>query len=371
MAVAKKKQNSKNASRVPQTMEELLTLSKQQLKGFKQGDFVEGTIVEIRPKTVFIDIGGKTEGIVTGKELQLVKDFVSQFKIGDKITAQIRVLENDRGQTLLSLRKSSFNYSWQFFEDALKSSKVVEVFGKEINRGGVVTIAHFGLFGFIPGSQIGKKYNRRPESLIGQKINVQVLEVDREKNRLVFSERTVSEPKLVEKEKKTIGELKEGDKFNAEIIRVEPFGLFITMPLGKSGVCVEGLVHISEISWEKVTELAKMFKIGEKIKVMLLNKADDKLQFSVKRLTFDPWEEIEKKYPPESPVKGKVVNLADFGALINLEPGIEGLIHVSKIPPTLKLKMGAEVKCFIEHVDKDRRRLSLVLAPTGKPIGYK
>ena len=366
MASTKKKTSSQK----PKSMEELLALSQQQFPTIKQGDFVEGTVVEIKPKTIFIDIGGKTEGIVTGKELELVREFVKSLKVGDKVAAQVRVLENERGQTLLSLRKAAAEFSWQFFQKALKEGKVVEVFGKEVNRGGVVVIAPFGLFGFIPGSQIGKKYHRRPENLVGQNIKVKVLEVDKEKNRLVFSERMVSEPEIVEKEKKVIKKVKEGEIFEAEVARVEPFGLFILVPLTKE-VEVEGLVHISEVSWEKVTDLTQMFKVGEKVKVMLLNKAGDKLQFSIKRLKPDPWEGIEKKYPVDSPVKGKVVEITDFGALVNLEPGIEGLIHISKIPPKVKLKEGEKVKCFIEHIDKERRRLSLVLTPTEKPIGYK
>jgi len=369
MATVKKKKGKKTAT--PQTMEELLALSQQKLGSFKRGDFVEGTVVEMRPKMIAIDIGGKTEGIVAGKELQLVKDFVSQLKVGDKVKAQIRVLENDRGQTLLSLRKAAGEYSWQYFQEALKKGKTVEVLGREINRGGVVVIAPFGLFGFIPGSQIGKKYHRRPANLIDRKVAVKVLEVDPAKNRLVFSERMVSEPEIVEKEKEAVNKLKEGAEFEATVARVEPFGLFITVSLDKEGIEIEGLVHISEISWEKVSDLTQMFKVGDKVKVMLLNKAGEKLQFSIKRLTPDPWQDIEKKYPVETAVKGTVVEVTDFGALVNLEPGIEGLIHISKMPPNLTLKPGEKVKCFIERVDKERRRLSLELAPTKKPIGYK
>ncbi|MFH1602156.1 MAG: S1 RNA-binding domain-containing protein [Candidatus Shapirobacteria bacterium] len=371
MPVIKKQKKNKKSKLAPKSMEELLTLSSTPLKTFSRGEFVTGTVVEMKPKTLFLDIGGKTEGIITGKELGLVKDFVSQLKVGDEVRAQIRVLENERGQTLLSLRKAAFEQSWEFFENALKEKKDIRVRGKEINRGGVVVSAPFGLFGFIPGSQIGKKYEGNPENLIGQQIEARVLEVDQAKNRLVFSERMVSEPKVVAKEKKLVGDLKEGKKFEAKIVRVEPFGLFIAVPVDKEDLELEGLVHISEVSWEKIANLRQLYKIGDKAKVVLLNKAGEKLQFSIKRLEKDPWADIEKKYQPETAITGTIVENTNFGALVNLEPGIEGLIHISKIPPNAKLDVGQKVKCFIEHVDKPRRRLSLELAPTGKPIGYK
>lgn len=372
MSVKKKvKKSKKTISAAPKTMEELLAISSTPLKTFSRGEFVIGTVVEMRPKTLFLDIGGKTEGIITGKELGLVSDFTSQLKLGDKVKAQIRVLENERGQTLLSLRKTAFEQSWEFFEKALKEKSIVKVKGKEINRGGAVVMAPFGLFGFIPGSQIGKKFEGDPSNLVGKQIGVKVLEVDQTKNRLVFSERMVSEPKVVAKEKKMMEELKEGKKFEAKIVRVEPFGLFITVSIKKEELELEGLVHISEVSWEKISGLNRIYKAGDKAKVVLLNKIGEKLQFSIKRLITDPWVDIKKKYPPETSVSGKVVQITNFGALVNLEPGIEGLIHISKIPPTTILKVGEKVKCFIEHVDQQRRRLSLELAPTSKPIGYK
>jgi len=371
MSKKQKVKLSKKTPKAPKTMEELLNLSSTPLKTFARGEFVIGTVVEMRPKTLFLDIGGKTEGIITGKELGLVSDFTSQLKMGDKVRAQIRVLENDRGQTLLSLRKTAFEQSWEYFEKALKEETAVKVRGKEVNRGGAVVMAPFGLFGFIPGSQIGSKFKGDPTNLIGKQVEVKVLEVDQTKNRLVFSERMVSEPKVVAAEKKIVEELKEGKEFEAKIVRVEPFGLFITVPVKKGGLELEGLVHISEVSWEKVSGLHRIYKVGDKAKVVLLNKAGEKLQFSIKRLKTDPWADIKKKYPPEASVKGKVVEITNFGALVNLEPGIEGLIHISKIPPTTILKAGEEVRCFIEHVDPQRRRLSLELAPVGKPIGYK
>ncbi len=366
----KKEVKKTTSKQKPQSMEELLSSSGHKIKGLKRGEFVVGKITEIRSKTMYVDVGGKTEGIITGKELGLIKDFVSRLKVGDEVSAQVRVVENDRGQTLLSLRKAAFENSWKYFEDALKSQNPIEVFGREVNHGGTVVTAPYGLFGFIPGSQIGSKYDANPDSLVGKRISVLVLEVDQEKNRLVFSERAVSEPDKISEERAAVEKIKTGDKFEAQIARVEPFGLFIRVDFDK-GIALEGLVHISEVSWEKIRDLSKLYKTGQKINVCLVNKENDKLQFSIKKLQDDPWATIEKKYPSETEIKGTVTQITSFGALVKLEPGIEGLIHISKIPPNVQLKEGEEVKCYIEHVDKNSRRLSLEMSLTEKSIIYK
>jgi len=351
----------------PQTMAELLAETKYELSGLKKGQFIVGTIAESRGKTLFIDIGAKNEGIVTGRELVLVKDFASRLKVGDKVEVQVRVPENERGQTLLSLRKAALNFGWDFFYEKQKTKGDLEVFGKEENHGGLVVVAPFGLLGFVPGSQIGKKYNQNPGEMTGKNIKVKVLEVDREKNRLVFSERMSSEPEAVEEERKMIEEIKTGKAFKAKIIRVEPFGIFVKVEERQRKL--EGLVHISEVSWEKVDNLSGLYKPGQDLEVMLLNKDAGRLQFSIKRLITDPWETIEEKYPLEKQIKGEVVRIASFGALLRLEPGIEGLVHISKIPPDANLEIGKKVLCFVEALDKTNRRLSLGLAiSSGKKL---
>ncbi|MFH1561181.1 MAG: S1 RNA-binding domain-containing protein [Patescibacteria group bacterium] len=350
----------------PQTMEDLLAQTGYELRGLKKGSIVSGTVSEIRSKTLFIDIGAKTEGVILGKELELVRDFVNQLSVGDKIDVQVRVPESERGQILLSLRQTAWDHGWSFFEEKMESSIDLEVYGKEENHGGLVVSAPFGLLGFIPGSQIGKKYDQDPAEMVGKNIKVKVLEVDRDKNRLVFSERLVSESGEVKAEKELVEKLKIGKEFEAEITRVEPFGLFVKVEVGDKPL--EGLVHISEISWEKVENLATLYKVGANVQVQLLSKIDDRLQFSVKRLTKDPWSDIDKRYPNDKEVDGEVVRLASFGALVRLEPGIEGLVHISKIPPETKISVGAKVRCYIESLDKESRRLSLGLTITNKKI---
>jgi len=359
-----KKPKAKKAA--PKTMEELLAQTNEEISGLKRKEYIIGTVADKQKNTMYFDIGAKTEGIVTGKELKRVQDFADQLEIGDDVEVQVRVPENDRGQTLLSLRKSAYDYAWNFFEEKKETGEAIEVYGKEESHGGLVVKAPHGRLGFIPGSQIGKKYDQDPNQMVGKDIEVKVLEVKRDQNRLVFSERLVSEPDVVKEEKELIESIEEEDKFKAEVVRVEPFGLFVEIQKGDTAL--EGLVHISEISWEKVNNLQERYEVGDEVEVVLLNKKGDRLQFSIKRLNPDPWEGIEEKYPEEEQFKGEVVRKASFGALVQLEPGIEGLIHISKIPPDVDLEVGQEVQCYVESLDKENRRLSLGLVLTGEKI---
>lgn len=356
------------------TMEDLLKLEGKETLGLKKGQEIKGKITVIKNKAIFIDIGGKTEAMVAGKEFEFVKDYVNDLKPGDEIEVQVKQPENDKGQILVSIRGAASGYGWNYFSEKEKSEGEVTVFGKELNRGGIVVIAPFGFFGFIPGSQIGAKYDGEPDKMIGKKIKARVLEVDQAKNRLVFSERLVSEPNKVGEEVDAMEALKLDEIFEAEVVRVEPFGVFVKIVLEKGSLKLnlEGLVHISEISWEKVEDVTKLFKAKDKIKVKLINKTDGRLQFSVKRLSEDPWAKIEDKYPKDKEVEGVVVKQAAYGALVRLEVGVEGLIHISKLAGNTSIKDGDTVQVYIESIDVPKRKISLGLVETDKnQVMYK
>jgi len=356
------------------TMADLLKLEGTQLLGLKKGQDIKGKITSIKNKAIFIDVGGKTDAVVMGKEFEFVKDYVADLKIGDEIEVQIKSPENDKGQILVSIRGAASGYGWNYFKEKEKSGGEVTVFAKELNRGGAVVVAPFGFFGFIPGSQIGSKYDGDPEKMLGKKVKAKVLEVDQAKNRLVFSERLVSEPGKVGEEVNAIENLKIGDDFEAEVVRVEPFGIFVRISFmaGEQKLILEGLVHISEISWEKVENVSSMFKAKDKIKVKLINKSEGRLQFSLKRMSSDPWEKIEEKYPKEKELEGVVVRIANFGALVKLENGVEGLVHVSKLIGGVVLKEKEKVQVYIESVDVAKRKISLgLVAMDKKNVIYK
>ncbi|MGB9911567.1 MAG: 30S ribosomal protein S1 [Microgenomates group bacterium] len=371
----KRKINSakpKKSSSEPQTMEELLASVNYQFPTLTIGQEVEGIITEKNKGGIYIDIGGKREGVVLNKEMKLLADFIKDLKVGDKIKAIVVQPENDKGQTLLSLKNAVLDQVWQEMEEKLKTGETVKVKGLQVNKGGLL-VEIKGLQGFIPVSQFSSSYLEKIEKLPGKQIEVKVIEVDKEKNRLVFSEKAVSEAEILEQQKKVLKKIKKENLVEGEIVNIMPFGYFVKVTLPQEDIVLDGFVHISEISWEKVDDPSKFYKQGEKLKFKVLG-VDEKtgrLNLSIKRLFPDPWEGIENKYPPDAKVKGVITKIAPFGLLVNLEPGIEGLVHISKIPVEKKFKEGEKIDCFVEFLDKENRRLSLGLVLTEKPIGYK
>ncbi len=362
-----------------QTMEELLKQTGYQLHGFKRGDVVEGIVSEKTKRSIWIDIGSKTEGIILEKELKTARDFVGSLKIGDKVKVTVLQPENESGQPLLSFRKTLSTFVWSDFESKLKSGQPIRVRGKEVNRGGLVVDVK-GLPGFIPASCFSAKLTGRMNDLINKTFEAKLIEVDQEKNRLILSEKQVSEPELIEEQEKLLKQIKNGEIFDGEVTGVMSFGLFVKIQLDdkkndqkNKKIDLEGLVHISEISWEKVEDPSKFYKSKDKVKVkvLTLDKKSNKLNFSIKQLKDDPWKEIKKKYPIDKKVKGEVIRIAPFGIFVNLDKGVEGLIHISRVPAEKSIKEGDKLDCFIESIDTENRKMSLGLVLKAKPVGYK
>jgi len=370
--VTVKKKNEKiqtTSKKEPQTMEELLALEGEKVRGLKKGEIVDGVVTEVASKIIYLDVGAKTEGVVLGKEYEKQKDFIRSLKPGDKVKAYVGSTESESGQILLSLRQAAGNFAWESFEEKLKSGETIEVRGREVNRGGLIVDSPHGLQGFVPGSQIGSLWQGKLDQLVGRSLVVKVIEVNREQNRLVFSEKQVSDAEKIAKAAKALKKVKIGDIFEAEISQVAPFGLFVKVKVEKEEI--EGLVHISEVSWQKVDSLTDLFQPGQKVEVKVISLEDGRIQFSIKQLLPDPWDELEKKYPVDSKLSGKVARLTSFGALVQIELGIEGLVHISKIPPELPINEGDKIDVYIESIDKKSRRISLGLVLSQKPIGYK
>lgn len=350
----------------PQTMEELLAQTGGLNLGMKKGETVEGTVLSVTPREVLVDIGKKSFGIIANWELEQVKDYAATLKAGDKIVAQVINPENELGYTVLSVRKTSTERRWTILSEKKKSGEDLEVIGLEMAKGGLL-VEWQGLRGFIPGTQIDSSYSTNPATLLGKQIKVKVLEVDQSLNRLVLSQKAASlgvSPGLL---KERLSKLKTNDTLKGIVSGIAPFGIFVDIE------GLEGLVHISEIAWEKVENPANLFKVGNKVEVLVLdvNQDEGKLNLSIKRLTPDPWKNILDRYPPESTVKGKVVRIAPYGVFVHVETGIEGLVHISKIPAGEEPKVGKELECIVEKVDPIKRKISLTLVPKEKPVGYR
>lgn len=351
------------------TMADLLAKSTRKLMGFTSGQKVKGKILSINAKSVVLDIGGKSEGMVAEEVFSESRDFIKALKVGDEIVSTVIVPETKEGLVLLSFRHAAHDAGWERILEAKSKGSEVAVMGKGVNPSGV-TVDVEGLTGFIPTSQLGGEAAKNPQALIGKYFKVKILEVDKLSNKVVLSEKEVSEAENIKKAKEVLKKVKEGEIYTGEVTTVAGFGCFVKLDLGK-GATIEGLVHISELSWKKVGHPSEVVKEGDKVKVKVLAQRDGKLSLSIKAALKNPWEDVETKYKKESKIKGRVTRMSDFGAFVELEPGVEGLIHITKIPPATRLSEGQEVNCIVEEIDSKAKKLSLGLVLTSKPIGYK
>lgn len=343
----------------------------------KKGQKVEGVVSSIGKKMVLIDIGAKTEGVVTGEELVEAYDVLKDLKVGDKTDAYVKFPENDQGQIILSLKQAAEENRWSRFKKLMDEEKEVEVVGLEVNKGGMV-VKVGEIRGFVPTSQFGEKYLGNMGELLNKTFKVRVIEVDKDQNRLIFSEKMVSDSESLAKKGVALEMVAVGDKFDGTVSGIMPFGVFVTVNVpmkekDQETAKVEGLIHISEISWEKVDDPNEMFKVGQEVKVQVIgiDKAAGKLNLSIKQMSDDPWKDIEKNYAVGTKHTGKVVRIAPYGIFVNFEKGVDGLIHISKKPADKEFEVGDAVEAFVEMVDVKARRMSLGVVLTEVPVAYK
>lgn len=376
----------------PKTMADLLAGNNIAFVIPKKGATVNGVVVAKDKRSLTIDLGAKTEGIVADKEFDFASDFVKDLKVGDKVTAVVVSSENDRGQVILSLKGAASDAKWEYFEKALADEEVLEAKGLEINRGGLIVVIN-GVRGFVPSSQFGRAFVGKIQQLKGASFKVKAIEVDREKNRLIFSERHVSEARELAQKELALEKVEVNGIYEGVVSGVMHFGLFVTVEVPVDGKVaktekaegedekakdtnvgyVEGLIHISEISWEKVGHPKDYHKVGDRLKVKVLgvDEKTGKLNLSVKQLQDDPWMKIAESYPIGTTFTGKVSRVEAFGVFVNVEPGVDGLIHSTKLDPSRDLKVGEEVTVNVESIIPEQRRMSLSMVLTEVPMGYK
>lgn len=364
--------STKSTSKGPVTMADLLAKAKSKVQQFTKGQRVDARVLSKSDKAVIFDIGGKSEGIVKEKAYSDARDFIEGLKVGDQVLVTILVPETRDGITILGLKDAMRDIAWEKVESAKGKKEEVPVLGKGVAAAGFI-VDYLGLEGFIPMSQLGREASKNAQGLVGKYFKARVMEVDKKSNKLVLSEKEVSEAGDIALAKEAAKKIKEGEVYEGAITTVAPFGAFvrIEVPVGKKKAKVEGLVHVSELSFSKVNLPSDVVSEGDRVKVKVLASRDGKLALSIKQAGKDPWGEAEDKYKPEMKLTGKVVRVSDFGVFVELEPGIEGLVHITKIPPTHKLNIGDEVKCVIEEVNIKEKRIALGLILTSVPVGYK
>lgn len=375
MSKAQKDIINKNAGGMS-VMDKLMDAASGFPGALKRGQKVEGIVTSIGKKMVLVDIGAKTEGVVSGEDLVEAYDVLKELKVGDKVSAYVKFPENDQGQIILSLKQAADENRWSKFKKLMDEEKELEVTGLEVNKGGMV-VKIGDVRGFVPTSQFGEKFLGNMDELLNKTFKVRVIEVDKDQNRLIFSEKLVSDFEALAKKGEALEMVTVGDKFDGTVSGIMPFGVFVTVNVpmkGKAEVAkVEGLIHISEISWEKVEDPNVMFKVGQEVKVQVIgiDKGAGKLNLSIKQMSGDPWSEIEKNYAIGTKHTGKVVRIAPYGIFVNFEKGVDGLIHVSKKPADKEFAVGDTVEVFVEMIDVKTRRMSLGVVLTEVPVAYK
>ncbi len=320
-------------------------------RALSRGETVEGQIVSILADSALIDIGSKAEGIIPIKELQ---DSGEKVEIGNKISAMIAQPEGDSGTAILTVKKTIKEKVWDDLQSVADKDGQVDVKGIGSNRGGLI-VEYKGIRGFVPSSHLVSDIRQAT----GKSFKVNVIQVNESQNKLVFSEKDSSSDSMPKIELP----FKIGDTLDVAISKILPFGLLAATPSGP-----DGLVHISEISWKKVTSLQDRYKIGQKIKVKVISidVNSGRINLSIKQLEKDPWQEAAKKYKVSSVHDRKVSRGTSYGIFVELDPGIEGLIHSSKIPYGVIYKPGDELKVQIDLFDSDQKRVALRLAQEEK-----
>lgn len=359
---------------------------------FKRGQIVSGKVVRTTKGEILVDVGGRAEGVVSGREMKLDGEKLDK-KPGDEVLVYVIKGENDLGQIELSIRRTGTARKWFELNKAQEGDEPVKVEVIESNTGGVIVNIGGGLRGFVPTSQLDHSriyplggYNNKKDAdkelqtklaeLIGEALEVKVIEIDREKNRVIFSEKLIKSGGAdLEKRAETLGRVKIGDTLSGEVTGIAPFGLFV------NAEGLEGLVHLSEISWDKVVNPADFHNIGDTVKVQIIGIEDGgkRIAYSVKRLLDDPWNKIVQEHKVGQRVQGEVTKVVDYGAFVRIGEGLNGLVHISELSdklvrnPEKIVQVGETYELEIISISKEERHLGLSLkrAQVSKPAEDK
>ncbi len=330
-----------------------------EMREFKEGDVVKGTIVEISGDSVVVDIGYKSEGVVSAKEFPAIDGNLT-VAVGDEIKVFIERREDENGFVVLSKTRADQLKLWDTIVDACDNNSVVDgTITNRVKGGFYVNIG--GLNAFLPGSQVDLKPVRNPDGLIGQTFSFNILKYNKRKSNIIVSRRAILEKEREILRKVTFEKLEEGAILEGVVKNITDYGAFVDL----GGI--DGLVHLTDMSWGKVSHPSQFLKIGDTIsvKVLRFDKEDNKISLGIKQTKEDPWQTVTERYPVGSQATGRVVNITDYGAFVELEEGFEGLVHISQMSwtkirhPSQKVKVDDEVTVQVLNVDQANRRISL------------
>ncbi len=329
----------------------------------KEGEIVKGIVVVVLRDNVIIDIGGKSEGMISLSEFHDAAGQVT-VKAGDEIDVYIESRENDDGLVTLSKEKADKMKVWDDISGACERDELIEGTISQRVKGGLSVTIKGGVKAFLPGSQVDLRPIRNLDKLIGQTYAFKVIKFNKKRGNIVLSRRVLLEKERDEQKTKTLETLEEGKIVRGVIKNITEYGAFVDL----GGI--DGLLHITDMSWGRVNHPEELFKVGDEVtvKVLKYNPETERVSLGLKQTQEDPWSHAEEAFPPAKKVHGKVMSITDYGAFVELEPGVEGLIHVSEMSWTKKVKhpsklleVGQEIDCQVLEVDAKAKRISLGL----------
>jgi len=340
--------------------EDFQTLYEESLKTMEEGQILRGTVIDITPDHVTVDVGYKSEGQIPTQEF-LKRDKKVDVKIGDRIDVLLERKDSEEGSLILSKEKADKVKVWRDISRSCREGEVIE--GEIISKvKGGLSVDIGGIFAFLPGSQIDLKPIRNLDSLIGQRLKFKVIKFNRKRNNIVLSRRILLDEERKVLREETLKNVKEGEIVEGVVKNLTDYGAFIDL----GGV--DGLLHITDIAWGRIGHPSERLSVGDRIKVKVLHfdREKEKVSLGLKQALPDPWDSVLEKYPAESRVRGKVVNVTDYGVFVELEEGVEGLVHISELSWSKKMKhpskvahIGDTVEVMVLDCDPAKRRISL------------
>ena len=337
-------------------------------KTIRNGEVVEGTVIDVKPDEIFLNIGYKSDGIITRNEYtnEPNVDLTTVVKVGDKMEAKVVKLNDGEGQVILSYKRLQAEKGSKRLEEAFENQEVLKAKVTQVLAGGVcVSVDETRVF--IPASLVSDSYEKDLSKYKDQEIQFVISEFNPKRRRIIGDRKQLLVEKKLEQQKELFAKIKVGDVMEGTVKNVRDFVALIYLGGG------DGLLHISEMSWGRVESPKKVFNVGDKTKVLIKDIKDDKIALSLKFEDQNPWLDAEEKYGVGSVVKGKVARMADFGAFVELEPGVDALLHVSQISkdhvdkPSDVLKVGQEVEAKVVDFKKDEHKISLSMKALQAP----
>ena len=357
---------NKKAAAVPVVVDEerakMAQMYAETLKDFVEGSIIPGKVLEVRGDGVLVDIGYKSEGMIPASEFPDIK----AVNPGDVFNVILEAIEDDDGMVLLSKTRAEQQERWNKVLETYKEGSIVEGEVRARVKGGMIVDVN-GVESFLPGSQIDVAPVHDPDGLVGKRLEFKIIKINDDRRNIVLSRRELLEERRRDRKRELLAEIKVGQSRRGMVKNITDFGVFVDLD------GMDGLLHITDMSWGRINHPSELVKVGEELDVVILdvNLEKERVSLGLKQKQSNPWDNIEAKYPVGSRLRGKVVNLVPYGAFVEIEAGVEGLVHVSEISWTKRiarasdvLAQGQEVDVVVLNVNKEEQKIALGIRQT-------